>query len=56
MTEIVERRDPEDKRPVIIMSHRAKEASVRNALNIIDRLDVVKDKTMMLRIEGETQE
>jgi len=49
-------RHAEDAVPVIIMSHRAKEASVRRALEIIDKLEVVKDKTMMLRIEAEKQE
>ena len=39
--------------PVIIMSHRAKESSVRKALETIDRLDIVKDKTMMIRLEAD---
>jgi len=39
--------------PVIIMSHRAKESSVQKALAAIDRLGIVKDKTMMIRLEAE---
>lgn len=46
-------RHAEDAVPVLIMSHRAQEASVRKALEIIDKLDVVKDKTVMIRIETE---
>jgi len=43
----------EDVVPVIIMTHLAREAAVRKALGIIDKLDVVKDKTVMIRIEAE---
>jgi homoserine dehydrogenase len=39
--------------PVIIMSHHAKESSVSKALETIDQLDIIKDKTMMIRLEVE---
>jgi len=37
--------------PVVMITHEAKEAAVRAALSEIDNLDVVKDKTMLVRIE-----
>lgn len=37
--------------PVVIITHEAKEASVRKALRDIDLLEAVKDKTMHIRIE-----
>ncbi|NQT82812.1 homoserine dehydrogenase [bacterium] len=36
---------------VIVMTHAAKEESIRAALKTIDSLDVVKDETLMIRIE-----
>jgi homoserine dehydrogenase len=37
--------------PVVMISHEAKEAAVKVALAEIDDLDIVKDKTMLIRIE-----
>jgi homoserine dehydrogenase len=37
--------------PIVMITHEAKEAGVRVALSEIDELEVVKDKTMLIRIE-----
>ena len=37
--------------PIVMITHEAKEAAVRAALSEIDELEVVKDKTMLIRIE-----
>lgn len=37
--------------PIVMISHEAKEAAVQSALAQIDKLDVVKDKTVLIRIE-----
>ena len=37
--------------PIVMITHEAKEASVRAALSEIDKLGVVKDKTVLIRIE-----
>ncbi|MGD2021954.1 MAG: homoserine dehydrogenase [Desulfobacterales bacterium] len=39
--------------PVVMVSHRAKEADVQQALAEIDQLDVVSQPTMLIRIEDE---
>jgi homoserine dehydrogenase len=39
--------------PVVMISHIAKEADVQKALAEIDRLDVVSQPTMLIRIEDE---
>ncbi len=39
--------------PVVMVSHQAKEADVQKALAEIDRLDVVSQPTMLIRIEDE---
>jgi len=36
---------------IFLLTHEARDANVRKALNEIDRLSVVKDKTMLIRIE-----
>ncbi len=38
--------------PLIMMLHTAKDRAVRGAVSQIDRLDVVKDKTVVLRVES----
>ena len=38
--------------PVVIMTHAAREEAIQTALRQIDSLDVVKDKTVLIRIEG----
>lgn len=37
--------------PIVMLTHEAQEAKVRQALNLIDELDVVADRTMLIRIE-----
>jgi homoserine dehydrogenase len=37
--------------PVVMITHEAKEAAVQAALSEIDQLDIVKDKTVLIRIE-----
>jgi len=37
--------------PIVMITHEAKEAAVKAALSEIDALDVVKDKTLLIRIE-----
>jgi homoserine dehydrogenase len=39
--------------PVVIMTHEARERNVRRALKEIDRMDVILDKTMLIRVEDE---
>ena len=39
--------------PVVMVSHLAKEADVQKALTEINRLDVVSEPTMLVRIEDE---
>ena len=38
--------------PLVVLTHEAKEKDVRQAINEIDRLSVVKDKTVFIRVEG----
>ena len=40
--------------PIVMITHEAQEAAVYSALSRIDELDVVKDKTVMIRIEDWT--
>jgi len=37
--------------PIVMITHGAREASVKKALSEIDQLDMVKDKTVLIRIE-----
>jgi homoserine dehydrogenase len=39
--------------PVVMMTHRARERDVRQALAEIDALSSVLDKTALIRVEGE---
>jgi len=39
--------------PVVMMIHEARERNVRKALREIDEMDVILDKTMLIRVEGE---
>jgi homoserine dehydrogenase len=43
---------PTDHVPLIFMLHTAKDRAVRDAVGEIDRLDVVKDKTVVIRVES----
>ncbi len=47
-----ERRE-KGKVPIVMMTHEAKESSIQKALREIDRLKVVKAKSMLIRVEGE---
>ena len=38
--------------PIVMITHEASEAGVKQALFAIDHLDIVKDKTMLIRIEN----
>ena len=37
--------------PIVMITHEAKEAAVKKALSDIDKLDIVQDKTILIRIE-----
>lgn len=37
--------------PVVMLTHEARESSVRKALALIDQLDILTDNTMMIRVE-----
>ncbi len=37
--------------PIVMITHEAKEKNLRTALNLIDRLDAIKEKTVAIRIE-----
>nr|MBP8985300.1 ACT domain-containing protein [Syntrophobacterales bacterium] len=39
--------------PIVMTTHESREKNVRKALKEIDRLDVVRDKTVLIRIEDE---
>jgi len=41
--------------PIVMMTHEAKEKNVRQALKEMDRLDVIKRKTMCIRVENELE-
>ena len=38
--------------PIVMLTHEASESDVTNALKLIDRLDVLTARTMMIRVEG----
>jgi homoserine dehydrogenase len=42
--------------PVVMMTHEAREADVRKAMQAIEALDVVADKPMLIRIEDANTE
>jgi homoserine dehydrogenase len=42
--------------PVVMLSHLAKEADVKRALNEINALDVVSSEAVLIRIENEELE
>lgn len=41
--------------PLVVLTHEAKEKDVRQAVNEIDQLSVVMDKTVFIRVEGERE-
>jgi len=48
--------DPAQSVPVVIITHTASEGSVRKAIERIDRLDVIKDKTVCIAVVDEYPE
>jgi homoserine dehydrogenase len=42
--------------PVVMLTHEAKESSVRKALKQMEQLDVLTDKTMTIRVEGSREQ
>jgi homoserine dehydrogenase len=42
--------------PLVVLTHEAKERDVRQALEEIDKLPVVKDKTVLIRVEGKEED
>lgn len=50
---VQEERAPKDNVPVVILTHHAKEQALREAINEIDKMDVVKKPTQVIRIEEE---
>ncbi len=42
--------------PLVILTHTATENDVRNAIDIIDRLPVVSDRSFILRVEGKEED
>jgi homoserine dehydrogenase len=42
--------------PVVMLTHRAREADVRRALGEIERLDVVDQKPVLIRIEDDSDQ
>jgi homoserine dehydrogenase len=49
---VLQRESETNSVPLIMMLHTAKDRAVRDAVAQIDRLDVVKDKTVVLRVES----
>ncbi len=43
----------EDWVPLIVLTHKAKEKNIQNALHEIHKLDIIKDKTLLIRIDDE---
>ncbi len=39
--------------PLVIVTHKAKEKNIQDALKLIHKLDVIKDKTLLVRIDDE---
>ncbi len=54
-TVIQKARQEEGSVPVVMTTYMAKEKNVRKALKLIDKLDIVMDKTIIVRIEDELQ-
>lgn len=49
---VIQKQDnPHKAVPIIMLTHKAKEKSVRKAINKIDKLDVIKKPTLIIRIE-----
>ncbi len=45
-------RDRKGSVPIVMLTHEARESQAQNAIQLIDRLDVVTDKTVVIRVEG----
>jgi homoserine dehydrogenase len=44
-------RSTQESVPIVIITHEAREMDVRNALNVIDAFDIIKEKSNVIRIE-----
>ena len=45
-------RDQKGSVPIVMLTHEARESQAQKALQLIDHLDVVTDKTVVIRVEG----
>lgn len=51
---VIQKQDnPQKAVPIIMLTHKAKEKNVRKAINMIDKLDVIKKPTIIIRLEEE---
>lgn len=41
--------------PIVMLTHEARESAAQKAISLIDELDVVADKTVLIRVEGSRQ-
>jgi len=51
---IQKRREENGSVPVVMLTHEARECDVRKSLEIIDKLDIVTEKTVLFRVEKKT--
>jgi homoserine dehydrogenase len=57
ITSVIQKgRKVEEAVPLVVLTHEAKEKDVRQALDEIDKLPVVKDKTVVIRVEGKEED
>jgi len=47
-------RDLKGSVPIVMLTHEARESNVQEAISLIDRLDVLTDGTVIVRVEGES--
>jgi homoserine dehydrogenase len=45
-------RDEKGSVPIVMLTHEARESQAQKAIQLIDHLDVVTDKTVVIRVEG----
>ena len=51
---IQKKREAHSAVPVVMLTHEARERDVRKSLELIDKLDVVAEKTVIFRVERKT--
>jgi len=51
---IQKRREENGSVPVVMLTHEARECDVRKSLELIDKLDIVTEKTVLFRVEKKT--